>query len=303
MNYRKRNQNLISIGCIIFSFALIIYPQSSLDFLIVKSPQALTILNKYEQKISSEERNNFLPYSPFQILVQDELLGDQLSKAMKVKYQGEVYFLSKDEKGKLSGIRKAGYYQFFKRAKPLDDTIVILKSKSLSFSSKYGTQGTRSYFKKNDLVIRVLQYRNHYYLLGLGENRQYGWSNLLPNKSWEMYNQGGAKEKIAEASSSPLNSHLRERLISRIQTANKTYKQLFTFFNQLSGQQKAIPQWKMSKDKHQIRFLLTGSNHNSGELGASTKLLVQEIKNMVIGDPLSVRYAKGVISIVPIKKD
>jgi len=101
---------------------------------ILESPQSFSICNQFEQPLSASDKAGVLPFSPFQIIKPDILLGDGITRAMECLYSQKTYYLLKDERGGIIGDK--GQMKLFKACVLVGDTVEIIKGNTVAFSEK-----------------------------------------------------------------------------------------------------------------------------------------------------------------------
>jgi hypothetical protein len=256
------------------------------DFLIITNPDKLSILNHYEQPLSTSEKKDLLPYMPFMIVNQKEVLGDQITEAVRCKNLGNTYFLIKKDDGGFVSTANVTF-QKLNGCTVLNDTAEVVKSFVLS--QKFPVKGIETPISKGESVIRIFQNGTNIYVLTLGKN-QYGWCTtpgvLQKTKKTEK------AAKPADISDISLN------IQRKIDNTNELYKAYFGYFNQLTNQQKSIPYWEMAKEADGIHCTLKGSQSTIQQMQSSTNYIVQDIEQLLLGKPFSVTRSGNQIIIV-----
>lgn len=267
------------------------FADQKVDFLIIENLKSYSILDKYEQPISGQGKDIFQPYAPLQIINDDATLGDAITEAMKVQHNHKLYYLLKDDNGNLVGDKKSLYRQTFKNCEIVEDTVSIIKARSILLAVQYPGKGKRTYLKKDENCIRMFRYKNLYYIQTIGSSERYGWCSLSQKGAWKIVEHTTPQKDYV------LSSFLQERIVARIDKANRTYIQYFEYFNQITHQQKSIPQWRYTSGEDMIHCTLTGTYQNTEQLEESTYYLVQDLENMLLGKPYVVEYQTGEIVI------
>ncbi len=270
-----------------------IQAQQYSDFLIIEKPEAFTIFNQYAQPITNMEKKLFITFSPFQIVNEDEILGDQITTATRFSFHQKTYFLLKDDNGNYIGDNSNIYRKIFKNCKITGDTIQILKDKSVLFSEKYVSKRGSIYLESGDILIRLFKYRDSYYLIRTGKKSQYGWSTLSHTNSWKHVKESVKRDLFI------LSDSLRNRIISRLQSANEIYIKYFDYFNNMTGQNKTIPRWNWKIEGNTVSCYLKGAYNCAKQLSESTEYLIQDLENILLGKPFDIFYQKGQINIKP----
>lgn len=274
-----------------FIFLLSIFVSSTnganrADFLIVSNPGELSILNHFEQTISSSEKEHiFIPYSPLRIIDRNTTLGDQITEALKFIYNEDTWYIQKNDKGNFSGALQK-YQKTFLNCEIIDDTVGL--TKSIRLYEKYPSSGNSFIIDKPSSVKRVFKYQKGYYLYSFDLPGKYGWYNgpssvFLVKKTAQKSNQ--------------IQDNLILRIQTRIQSVNEKYHGLFKHFNEITNQQKSIPEWIIEEDKDIIKCRLNGSSEIINQLEQSTQYVVQDIKQLLLGKPFAVEYQNGLITI------
>ncbi len=261
------------------------------DFLVVENIKIFSILDKYEQPLTESAKDRFLPYSPLQIVNADATLGDEITEALKFRYNRKTFFFLKDDNGNLIGDKKHLYSHILKKCTVIGDTIQITKRKAVLLSKQYPSKGRRVYLERNECCIRLFVYKGYHYVKTIGTSAQYGWCSFSSKNGWKIARSVSKKREYN------LNSVLKERIVSRIEKANTAYQQYFNHFNSITKQGKSIPQWRYSFDENTFHCTITGPYKNTEQLEESTYYLVQDIENMLLGKAFNVEYQTGEIII------
>jgi hypothetical protein len=266
--------------------------QSGADFIVIPGPLDYTIYNQYQQPVSEQEKAGFIPYSPFQIIEHDMTLGDQVTRALKFDFQRKMYYLLKDADGKFTGEKSKTGRHVFRGVEPFEDTIEVQGS-GLAIVSGAGrnvamARGTR--------LVRVFRSGPRYYCAALLDRTIYGWSSLEPRSAWRKI-EHGVSEKIAALTDTGLSEPLRKRILARFASANGSYKVCFSHFNSLTGDERAVPQWRCESRDGRLLCRLAGSGSNGEQLSESSQCLAQDIGNMLTGTDFKVTCRNGEMDI------
>jgi hypothetical protein len=278
---------------LIFLFVLLtIRYVHAADFLIVKEPGNLSILNQYEQPVSTDELSSFHPCSPFQIINRDELLGDQITHAIRCKYINQTFFLIKDDNGNLLVKNKSIYQKNFSGCTLLGDTVVFTNNNGFSAFELYPSSGNTFSIKKGERAIRVFQFGNNFYILRLAQPQKFGWCSA--NQNFVKQTQ-----KTKTFPEQTLTTDIYTNIQSRLETANKSYDSLFSFFNKLTQKDNFIPKWIIIKDGTTIRCTLKGAAVVVRQLETSTSYLTRDIEQILLGKGYEINFSNGEIIIRP----
>lgn len=259
------------------------------DFLIISEPSKLSIFNQFEQILSETELNNIPPYPPFLIVNRKETLGDQITEALRCKYHGKTCFLLLDEKGNLKGFSSQLYNKTFKNCLIINDTVTL--KQPVNAHQRYPSGGSVIKCSTDQSVVRIFRYSNSYYVF-IPNKERYGWINSGPSifKS--------AEKNIVKSKTFSIND-IYGMVENRLKAINETYSQYFEFFNDITHQGKSIPQWKLHNDGKRLKCTLSSSAQISGQLQKSTRYVLQDIEQMLLGKPFSIQYNSGEITINP----
>lgn len=223
---------------------------------------------------------------PFMIVNQKEILGDQITEAIRCKNLGNTYFLIKKDDGGFVSTANVTF-QRINGCTVLNDTAEVVKNFILS--QKFPVKGIETPITQGESVVRIFQSGTNIYVLTL-EKQLYGWCTVP-----------GALQKIkkTEKIAKPTEiSDISLKIQRKIDHANELYKTYFGYFNQLTNQQKSIPYWEMTKEAGKIQCTLKGSQPTIQQMQTSTKYIVQDIEQILLGKPFSVTRSGNQIIIV-----
>lgn len=272
---------LFSILILLLSFQLV--NAQLADYIIVENPSLLTIYNKYQQSLSETEKDKLAPYTPFQIVEENEILSDQITFATRCIYNDNIYFLLKNENNQYFEEKENSYVEIFKNCEIWGDTIQILKNKSVY---TYRTPKKKNYkinpfeLRKEELWSRIFKKGNSYYLKQTGENEIFGWAHLHTNNSWEVY-------FMLSNDTKKLPDKLVQRLQTRIESANQSYTRYFSYFNKKYGQEKKVPKWKVEFTESRIEGKLNEIFYMEN-LQMSNRYLFQDLENILLGSKFNI---------------
>ena len=272
------------------------FSQPTADFLILSQPRDYTILNQYQQPLTDAEKKLFVPNAPLQIVKENEILGDQLTHALRFAFDGKTWFIEKDEAGNFTGDKGKQFRQVLKKCAIIGDTVQILADRAVSFSEKYPPGLESGWLKKGELVMRLFSCGGSCCVKLPGAKNEYGWSRFGAKTGWKRLEQGAEKPQ-------GLTGMLTERIIDRFKAANKTYADYFSHFDRLTGQEKTVPVWRCEAKGNEVHCSLNAPYAATSQLDESTQYLVRDLENMLIGKQCDVRYEKGEIFIKPKNSD
>lgn len=259
------------------------------DFLIISEPSKLSIFNQFEQILIETDLNSIPSYPPFLIVNRKVTLGDQITDAIRCKYQGQTCFLLLDEKGNLKSSSSQLYHNIFKNCLIIND-IVSLKQPTNAYQ-KYPSGGSVTKCSAGLPVERIFRYSSSYYVF-IPEKKVYGWINSSPS----IFKT--SVKNVVESKTFSVND-IFEIVENRLKAVNETYSQYFEFFNDITHQDKSIPQWKLLNDGKRLKCTLNSSAQISEHLQNSTRYVLQDIEQILLGKPFSIQYNSGEITISP----
>ena len=279
------------IFTLLFLFVVTTFAAQS-EYMIVPSPASFSILNHFNQPLTDKDKAAFYPNAPWKIISHDELLGDQITHASRFSYLGEEYFLLKDDSGKLIGTQAKNNIQMLKGCTGLDDTIQVAKAQAVQFSTNLSS-GNGQFLPKASVLHRSFQYNGKFYCLLLSAAPRFGWCTSLESNAMATL-KSAPKEEAAPQGLTP---ELLSKLISRIESANKCYRDYFEHFNKLTGQEKSAPFWKYDHEGQGLKCELKGPPGIADQLQESTHYLVQDLQNILISKNCVVTSENGIILI------
>lgn len=269
-----------------------VYAVNFADFLVIREPERLSILDQYEQALSLDQKKAFLKYTPFQIMNKNVQLGDQITTALRCHNLGSEYFLLKNETGDLITNTKLSYQHTFTGCTVFSDTVEVTNENGTRIYDTYPSGGNSAVLSKGEKAIRIFQHSNEYCLFRLAYPQRYGWCSTSAKLI----------KKTQKASTSNVSSNipdLKQRIGTHLILVNELYDSIFRYFNKLTQQQQSIPHWQVTIENNTIRCTLKGSYLITKQLEESTDLIRKEFEKMLLGEPFAVQYNKGEIIISP----
>ena len=257
------------------------------NYMIIEDPSPLIVYDSYESRVNN---NIFKSYSPFRIMSKNWEMGDGITTAWKVKYLDNIYFLLLDDKGVIDGKNYCGKISQFS-ATTVEGTWNTSVSTIILSGVFPGRKDISSSFNKSK-GIPLFKYRGHFYLIN-DSKKKFGWSKA---SQWEKMEDKNIvmKEEI-------LTDNQISKLTNRIEEVNLLYKKLFNHFNEYFTDSRTAPYWKIKKAGKVISFTLRGNRTTVANLEESSHYIVQDFLNILLGEPFSVIYEKGVITVLPEK--
>jgi hypothetical protein len=281
--------NLIATFMTVISAVSCIQAAGNPEFIVLPSPENFSLLDQYEQQLSVRDKKQLGVDFAVQLINRDDLLGDQITHAIRCSFSGTIYFLLKDDRGQPAGTSPDVAVRSFRNCRSINDTMIVRDAAELlGLSSKHRTALT-----KGTLIYRIFQYNGDYFCRLLpGPPYVSGWCNG-PFKAVAR-----TTDKVDNAAM-VMTTELKNKLITRIRSANDSYRVFFEYFNKSTGQQKAVPSWAVAEKGNNLICELSNPYKNTDELGESTRYLVRDLENLLIGKQFQVEYAAGQIQILP----
>jgi hypothetical protein len=156
-------------------------------------------------------------------------------------------------------------------------------------------QGKNRTCKTGERLLRVFRSNGRYYVFTLAPGTAlFGWTSLEPKSSWK---KSGKPSAITGGSDTLFPKALQDRLIKRIEQANRSYEEMFSHFNGLTGDEKSIPRWQSASTPGSMTFTLSGPWVNTDELTFSTRYLQRDLETMLLGSGFWLTGEKGKILI------
>jgi hypothetical protein len=282
---------LLQFPAILFLIVTALFAENSADFMIAALPKAFIVLDHYEQPLSGAKKARLIAYSPFLIINEEGMLGDQITPALQFSLHGQTFFLLRDEEGNFAGDKTGQAHKIYKNCTQLNDTVQVVRDRAVLLSEQYPAAGSRVFLKKRDRLLRVFKYRNSYYVLRTGESPRYGWCSVSARHAWRVLKE---KKDTVSVLFSPM---LKERILDRVASANTAYEKYFNYFNQKSSNPKTVPEWQCASNDTAISCVLDSKDIAPAMLKESTRYLVSDLENLLIGKPFLVAYKAGEIII------
>lgn len=152
----------------------------TIDVVFVEKPDALIILNRFEQTLSPRERRLFFKNVPLRIVRYDVLLSDRFTRAMEVELGRTAFFLQRHSSGEVKGADGLRTVYGLRR---LSDTIDVLQRGKIAFR-----QDGAIALGAGERIERFFEYRNRYFCRHIASG-SYGWVELPSTDrgiTWEI---------------------------------------------------------------------------------------------------------------------
>lgn len=276
-------------ACILGSLVVAQPPVRAEDFLIVERPGKLLIFNRYQQQLKSDESEALLPFIPFRILSEHDVLGDGFTPCMKVEANGAPFYLLKDDNGGLTGVREAGTVRTIRNASVLRDSVEIVAARGVVLWDP--TERTKRTLPRGSIVARQFSFNGMTYVQGV-PSKHYGWVRLdasTEQQHWRLLMRRASRPSEDLARVLPA-------IVQRVEEVNGKLRLLFDHLNTKTSRHLSVPSWRVQRSDDSISCILETSlpvNH----FGESSFLLGKRIESTVLGTSLRVYVAPGAIQV------
>ena len=256
------------------------------DFLVVEKMDKLLIYNKYQQAPDSLERAALVSFIPMRIVAANDVLSDGFTACMKVEMNGELFYIPKDESGSLISSARTGFSRDFNNVAILRDTVQVLRDRAISFSLP--DHSRQRFLSKTDRCARVFRQGNSTYGALLGKRPTYGWVTLAQGEE--------GREWVINATPRVVETKIPDRIVmsvrTKVESVNGVLNQLFRYFNDRTRQHRPAPQWRIKTSDLAIICILDPPS-SSSHLLESTRLMIKDLENTLLGTPLKVHSTYG----------
>ncbi|MCX6120144.1 MAG: hypothetical protein NTX44_00790 [Ignavibacteriales bacterium] len=266
------------------------HSKAAAEYLIVEHSDQLLIYNKYQQRITRQEKEAFVPFVPLRILDSRGVLNDNYTPCMKVELNGSIFYLIKNDRTTLIGAGKLGLNQIYGNVTLLHDTVQLITKRSAVLISPDNTQ--RVDLRNGEKLIRYFQKGDQTYIRPLVASLRFGWARLdgtvraLPPQGKERDNNKntGVPDKTLE------------RIEMKFREVNTLLANIFMYFNKQSNPKKSIPQWHSIESERSVAYVLEPALYGS-YFSESDRYLIRDLDNILVGTVYSMSYTPGKIEI------
>jgi len=288
--YTRTAARGIASCAVLLLFLLVSAYAEKADFLILSNPLALSVLNKYEQPASAEEKALFVPYTPLRIANLNGTLGDGVSPALKAMIGHDIWYLQKNNDSTLVNEKNCPYRQVYKNCEIAGDTMTVSRSGSVALYERYPNQGARLALDADEMIIRIFSYGGLWYCGQPGKKPRYGWAKPGAD-AWKRLEHAAPADTVLSAAT--------ENAIAAVfQNANAAYEKYFDHFNAATGQQKSVPQWRCSAGKDGgMQCELLGARAYVEQLDESNTVLARTAEGLLLGTGFKAEYRDGAVVI------
>jgi hypothetical protein len=284
MARKEKRLNPFFLFVLFLSAGLMAQPKQ--DFLVVLRPSAFSMLNSDELPLQGVA---FPDGAPFLIIEQNGTLGDQVTPAARVSYLNHQYFLLKNADSTFVRARENRDFRLFKSCTAFMDTLENAGTAKILLFREYPEKGESFAVPKGAQLIRAFQYRDHYYLIRPSRPAQAGW--IARSKA-----KGLSSPERSAAPDTALSVELKGKIISRVESANRAYREYFDYFNRMAGADKGAPFWRRAEQGGRLRFTFSGRPEL---FEGSTQALVRDLEGMLLGRAFEISASPGAITILP----
>jgi hypothetical protein len=282
----RQARNYKDFIILIISFCCFSVYAQSYDFIILKNPAAFTLYDQYEQPVSKSDAAALPHGIPFAVVKKDHRLGDRITRVMQCSYDQKAWFILEDEQGGIVGDKSD--YAFVKNCSHASDTFEIA-SDNVEFSDA-GPSGPFEKNHKGDELVLFFCTKGYCYAMKTGIRPVFGWIPASSRQFLKHVRQMSLSNDTILSEQTVLN------IKSRIETANKKYMEFFAAFNRSTGMHKTIPKWIQGGNN--LAWNLCGPYNRTAELDSSTKCLVEDLNDILIGKKFMAVYKNEYICIV-----
>lgn len=262
------------------------------EFLIAERPARLAVLNRYQQNLTPGEQMVLQPFVPMKVLKTRDLLGDGFTSCARVEIGGAEYYLVREDRGRFAGEADAGAYRTYVGVSHPYDTVHVLKDRAVRFSAADAIG--EGFLAAGERLVRIFTRAGQTYVKRSGNSHVYGWVSLEPATKGRLWSL--SRPVRTAVTSAP--ARVRDSIQTALSRTNVLLANLFACFNARSQQHRLTPRWQMEAEGTVLRCTLADGSPER-DFPESTRYLVREIENQVLGSDLSVIQSPGGIEIRP----
>ncbi|MDH3252877.1 MAG: hypothetical protein OEM41_08800, partial [Ignavibacteria bacterium] len=163
-------------------------PEHRGDVYVIERPEALIILNTYQQQLTAAERRTFEAFVPMVIVNEHTYLSDGFTPCMMVVIDGKTLFIQRDRSGDIVGLQRAGFHRAYRSVFLLSDSIRIvgpaMRLASIDRSASYALE-------RGEILQRSFRQGDRTFVRRWSKTPPYGWVSLSDrDRSWEVVSRG-----------------------------------------------------------------------------------------------------------------
>jgi hypothetical protein len=269
------------LWCILFGLALAGALRTGMaqekgELLIVERPSRLTVLNRYQQNVTSAEKATLQAFVPMVVVKAREMLGDGFTPCMRVQIGGVEFFLVRDRFGRLAGEAQAGTVARFEGVLQSGDTVIILRAGTVRFASADGRSAVM--LGAGERLIRIFSRGHNTYVRRSTGTGPYGWAELAPSaegRSWGTV-------RLASAVPSTVPPRITDVVRSAVSRTNTKLSSLFAFIAPRATRRMVAPRWEVRPEGNLLRCTLLGGSAQR-DLPETTRYLMNDIGDRIAG--------------------
>ena len=286
-----RTLAFLLIASVLFTFpAATQNLKTTAEYLIVEHVDQLLVYNKYQQRITPQEKETFVPFVPMRILESHCVLSDNFTQCMKVEMEGRIFYLIKNNGTTLLGAGKLGVNRIFSDVVLLRDTIQLMTKSDIVFIFPDHTQ--RIPLQGREKLIRYFQEGDLTYIRLLNAPSRFAWVRL--DDSVFTIAQHGKKQDNQVSTGVP--DKTLERIGMKFREVNAVLINLFSYFNNQLVLKKSVPQWHSVESGESIVYVIEPQSYSSC-FPESDRYLTRDLDNILIGSSYAITYVPGKIEI------
>ncbi len=275
--FQLQLKNLIR-QCVLF-FLLFIFPVFSItaqqsktaNFIVVNNPSSLTVFNKYQQRLSSDQLKLFPAGIPLQILKDNDLLSDGYSKAIKVSFENNIYFIIKND-----NLKSLSESISYKNVKLFSDTVEVTVSNKIFFNSRNQSESS-DFLDKGTRLLRVFRDGQFYYARKLNSGNQFGW--IPSNKNYLVK---PLLQKTANSDKSGISNFLFSNAEKKITAINEKLEKLYSIYNQKESRNISVPNLTLETQDRKLICRFQNLTENNA-FSATQKYIQNELEIVFLG--------------------
>jgi hypothetical protein len=266
------------------------HSKSAAEYLIVEHIDQLLIYNKYQQRITRQEQEAFIPYVPMRILESNAVLNDNYTQCMKVELDGSIFFLIKNDETSFMGAEHLGFNHVYRNVTPLQDTVQLMTKSGAVLISPDKTR--RFSLQDSDKLIRYFQDGDLTYIRLLFTISQFGWARL------------GSAVRVITLQAQERDTHTLtgnpDKTLGRVETkfkeVNTLLTNIFMYFNKRSNEKKTVPQWHSVESEKSVVYVLEPQLYGAS-FPETDRYLTRDLDNILLGTLYIMSYTPGKIEI------
>ena len=266
------------------------HSKGAAEYLIVEYSDQLIVYNQYQQRITQQEKEAFIPFAPLKILESNSVLSDNYTPCIKVELDGSVFYLIKNDRTSLVGVDKLGLNQIYRNVVSLQDTVQLMTKSSAVLISPDKTQ--RSALRNGQELIRYFQDGDMTYIRSLVAPFQFGWVRF----SGIVHAIPLQRKELDNNITSSITDKTLERIKVKLREVNSLLTNIFMYFNKQAIQKKTIPQWHFIESEKSVEYVLEPQLYGLC-FPETDRYLTRDLDNILLGTGYTLSYKPGKIEI------